>query len=120
MKINTNGDSVEETIIAIIKPHKSFSDTINQYEIAERYAMRRNENITPRKVRRIIEGLIEQGYPIISTPREPGGYCYGGAENEALQCYKRLRRKALKEMLRARWTLRNSRRGQLSLLEKVG
>uniref|UniRef100_A0A6H1ZV25 Uncharacterized protein n=1 Tax=viral metagenome TaxID=1070528 RepID=A0A6H1ZV25_9ZZZZ len=113
-------NNVEETIIAIIKPHKDFSNTINQYEIAERYTMRRNEGIAPRRVRRVIENLIEKGYPIISTPREPGGYCYGGAENEALQCYKRLRRKALKEMLRARWTLRNSRRGQLSLLGEVG
>ena len=108
-------NNIESTIISIIRPHTSFDNTINQYEIAERYTMRRNEGIAPRRVRRIIEGLIEQGYPIISTPHNPGGYCYGGAENEALQCYKRLRRKALKEMLRARWTLRNSRRGQLDI-----
>jgi len=77
--------------------------------------MRRNENIAPRRVRRIIEELIEEGYPIISTPVDPGGYCWQGKEGEAIQCYKRLRRKGIKILIRARWTLRNSRRGQLRL-----
>jgi len=110
----TEWTSTEDIIIAIIKPHTSFDNTINQYEIAERYTMRRNEGIAPRRVRRIIEDLIEEGYPIISTPK--GGYCYGGKDTEALECYRRLRRQGIQIMLRARWTLRNSRRGQLSLL----
>jgi len=111
-------NSIESTIIAIIKPHTSFDNTINQYKIAERYTMRRNEGIAPRRVRMIIEELIKEGYPIISTPK--GGYCYGGENGEALECYKRLRRQGIQIMLRARNVLRNSRRGQLSLLEKVG
>ena len=112
--------NVEETIISIIKPHTSFDNTINQYEIAEKYMMRRNDGIAPRRVRMIIEELIKDGYPIISNPHSPGGYCWGGKDREALECYRRLRRQGIRIMLRARWTLRNSRRGQLSLLEKVG
>ena len=108
---------IESTIIDIIKPHTDFAFTINQYDIADEYMTRRGEHITPRTVRKVIESLIEQGYPIISTSCEPGGYCYGGNTGEALACYRQLRRKAIKEMIRARWTLRNSRRGQLSLLE---
>ena len=108
-------NNVEETIIAIIRPHTSFDNTINQYEIAERYAMRRNENITPRRVRIIIEELIKTGFPIISNPHSPGGYCYGGKDGEALQCYCRLRRQGIRILLRARNVLRNSRRGQLDI-----
>ena len=78
--------------------------------------MERNEHITPRRIRRIIESLIEEGYPIISTPIDPGGYCWQGKEGEALECYKRLRRKGIKILVRARRILRNSQKGQLSLL----
>ena len=109
----------EATIISIIKRYITLAKPINQHRIAEEYMWRTNEHITPRTVRKVIESLIEQGYPILSTPHEPGGYCWGGGDGEALECYRRLRRKAIKEMLRARWTLRNyrNRRGQLSLME---
>jgi len=109
--------TTEDIIISIIKPHKSFSDTINQYEIAERYMMRRNEGIAPRRVRMIIEELIKTGYPIISTPK--GGYCYNGKDGEALECYCRLRRQGIRILLRARNVLRNSRRRQLDIFEEV-
>lgn len=76
----------------------------------------RNENMTSRQARRIIEELIEEGYPIISTPRHPNpGYCWGGADGEALECYRRLRRKGIKILLRARWTKRNIEKGQLKI-----
>ena len=107
---------IESTIIDIIRPYTTFARPINQYDITDDYVRRRGEHITPRTVRKVIESLIEQGYPIISTSKEPGGYCWRGAEGEALTCYRQLRRKAIKEMIRARWTLRNSRRGQLSLI----
>jgi len=109
-----NATDYNATILRIIKPYKDFSETINQHEIAERFMIIRNEEISPRRVRRIIEELIEQGEPIISTPHNPGGYCYGGAEGEAIECYKRLRRKGIRVLLRARRILRNerNRRGQ--------
>lgn len=110
--------STEDIIIDIIKPHKDFSDTINQYEIAAEFMEMRNEHITPRRVRRIIEELIENGCPILSTPNYPnGGYCWGGADGEALECYKRLRKKGLKILLRARRILKNKYKGQLSLFK---
>ena len=105
--------STEDTIIEIIKSHTDFSNTINQHEIAEHYMFMRDEHMAGRRVRKIIEKLIEDGYPIISTPHFPnGGYCYEGADGEALECYKRLRRKGIKILIRARWILRNSRIGQ--------
>jgi len=104
-------------IISIIKPYQRFSDPISQYEIADEYKLRRGEKITPRRVRMIIEDLIEEGYPIISTPHNPGGYCWKGADGEALECYKRLRRKAAKEFKRARHVLMNMYKGQLSLFD---
>ena len=105
----------EDTIINIIRPHKDFSDTINQHDIADEFMEARNEHMTPRRVRRIIEELIEEGYPIISTPIEPGGYCWEGGPGEALECVNRLRRKGIKILLRARWTKRNIKKGQLGL-----
>ena len=111
---------IESTIIDIIRPHTDFAITINQYGIADEYMTRRGEHITPRTVRKVIESLIEQGYPIISTSKEPGGYCYQGEENEALQCYKRLRHNGIKILLRARNVLRNSRQGQQVLFKTRG
>ena len=107
----------EEIIIDIIRPHKDFSDTINQHEIAAEFMEARNEHMAGRQVRRIIEELIEEGYPIISTPQHHpnGGYAWEGAEGEALECYKRLRRKGIKILIRARRILRNSERGQLKI-----
>ena len=107
--------STEDIIINIIKPHEDFSDTINQHDIAAEFMERRNEHITPRRVRRIIEELIEEGYPIISTPVDPGGYAWGGKDGEALECYKRLRKKGIKILIRARRILRNSKRWQLKI-----
>jgi len=110
------------TILAIIKsrPH-NLANAISQNDIANEFILRRNENITPRRVRRIIESLIEDGEPIISTPHNPGGYCYRGKNNEAIECYKRLRRKGIRVLLRARRILRNerSRRGQLEMFGEV-
>ena len=103
------------TILSIIKPHLSFANTVSQHDIANEYMLRCNEPITARRVRRVIEELIEQGEPILSTPHNPGGYCFGGADNEVIQCVQRLRRKGIKILLRARRLKRNSQRGQLKL-----
>ena len=104
--------TTKDLIIEIIKPHMNFAESINQHEIAAEFMERRNEHMAGRRVRKVIEELIEEGYPIISTPVDPGGYCWGGGVGEALECYKRLRRKAAKEFIRARYTLRNYRIGQ--------
>ncbi len=109
-------DFLVGVIIAdIIIEHEDFSNAINQHEIAEEFNHRAEvENfIKPRKVRKIIEELIKNGSPIISSPQNPGGgYAWEGGPGEALECYKRLRRKGIKILLRARRILRNSKRGQ--------
>ena len=108
------------TILSIIKPHQSFANTVSQHAIADEYMAKYGENMTARKVRLIIEELIKDGEPIISTPHNPnGGYCYIGADGEAMECINRLRRKGVRIMLRARRLKRNSQRGQLKL-ELVG
>ena len=109
--------TTEEIIISIIRPHRDFSEAINQHKIAEAFMEVRDEHMSGRQVRKIIEGLIEEGYPILSTPKDPGGYCWEGNDGEALECYKRLRRKGLKILLRARRVLRNMDKGQLSLFD---
>ena len=58
----------EATVAYIIKAYKSFDNTITQYDIADEYIIRQGIGITPRRVSRIIESLIEKGYPILSKP----------------------------------------------------
>jgi len=94
------------TILSIIKSRPDLANAISQHDIAAEFILRRNENITPRRVRRIIEELIEDGEPIISTPHNPGGYCWGN-DNEYLECVNRLRKKAAKIFIRARRIKRN-------------
>jgi len=111
--------SLEEDIIRFIQPHKAFPDTINQHEITKKCNDERElwglKPVESRRVRRVIEKLIEKGYPIISTPHYPGGYNWEGGPGEALKCYKRLRRKAAKEFKKARHVLNNMFKGQLRL-----
>ncbi len=116
----TKWTSTEDIIIDIIRPHRDFSNTINQHEIVDEFMETREEYITPRRVRRVIEELIKNGEPIISTPHTPGGYCYKGGTGEAIECVNRLRRKGVKILLRARRILRNSRRGQQELFDITG
>ena len=83
-------------------------------------------NITKRQIRIILRELIDEGYPILSTPA--GGYYWYKTEVERLSCYKRLRHKGISILLRARNINRNClaekakrcEREQLSLLELVG
>ena len=98
----------EATIAYIIRAKKSFSDTITQYDITDEYIVRRGMEISPRKVRRIIEGLIEKGLPILSSPHYPhAGYCWFTYDSERIECINRLRRKAAKIFIRARRINRN-------------
>ena len=101
--------SIEEATIAyIIRAKKSFSDTITQYDIADEFMIRRMQPITPRRVRRIIEKLIKDGYPILSSPHYPhAGYCWYTYDSERIECINRLRRKAAKIFIRARRINRN-------------
>ena len=98
----------EATVAYIIKAYKSFDNTITQYDIADEYMIRQGIEITPRRVRRIIEGLIKKGYPVISTPHQPNpGYCWFTYDSERVECIQRLRRKAAKIFIRARRINRN-------------
>ena len=114
-------NDLEEYIVKYVKPHKDFTDTINQHEITKKINDDREiwgeKPIKSRRVRKVIERMIEKGYPIISTPHDPGGYCWRGGPGEALECYKRLRRKAAKEFKKARHVLLNNDDGQLSLFD---
>ena len=114
-------NNLEEYIVKYVKPKKDFSDTINQHEITKKINDDREiwgeKPIKSRRVRKVIERMIEKGYPIISTPHDPGGYCWRGGPGEALECYKRLRRKAAKEFKKARHVLLNNDDGQLSLFD---
>jgi hypothetical protein len=117
--------NLEADILDIIKGHVGYERAINQEEIADEYIHNNivyknssftvNRAIGCRQVRKVIAGLIRQGYPIISTPRNGGGYCWMSRGEEGLECAKRIQRQAVKLFLKARKIKANSRVGQLVL-----
>lgn len=105
--------NLEKDILDILKSHKGNENKLTQYEIADKFLIRAGND--SRNIRRVIECLIEQGYPIISTPKNGGGYFWQEKEEEGLECYKRMRRMAIKLFLKARRIRANSRMGQLKI-----
>jgi len=106
-------DFIETETLDLIKGCPDLAHAINQHQITKEINVEwfgDNNELNARTVRRIIKDLIAEGEPIISSPKNPGGYCYIGADGEALECYKRLRRKGIKILIRARRILRNCRR----------
>ena len=113
-------------ILRIIKSYVGDANKRTQAQITDECIARGGVNITERQTRIILRELIDEGYPILSTPA--GGYYWYETEAERLECYKRLRHKGISILLRARNINRNclaekARRceqEQLSLLELVG
>lgn len=114
-----NAVLIEYIIMTIIQEHQDFDHAINQHKITAGINKRVgvDDFISSRTVRNMIENLIKNGSPIISSPSNPGGYCWQGGEGEAIECYRRLRRKGIKILLRAKWILRNSRQSQQRLFD---
>ena len=114
------------TILSIIKSYIGDANKRTQAEITDECIARGGVNITERQTRIILRELIDNGYPILSTPS--GGYYWYETEEERKSCYKRLRHKGISILLRARNINRNClaekaqrvKREQLSLLELVG
>jgi hypothetical protein len=110
---------LEKDILHILKFHVGDENKLTQYEITAEYnnivSDVTEKDIGCRYIRRIIEDLIEQGYPIVSTPKNGGGYHWQKTNQEGLDCAKRIRRQAVKLFLKARHIRANSRMGQLNL-----
>ena len=92
-------------ILSIIKSYVGDANRRTQYQITEECIARGGVNISERETRRILRELIDNGAPIISTPR--GGYHWYGCEAEREECYSRLRHKGISILLRARRMNRN-------------
>ena len=113
-------------ILSIIKSYVGEPNMRTQYQITDECIARGGTSISERMTRRILRELIDNGAPIISTPK--GGYYWYSREAERLECYERLRHKGISILLRARRMNRNCKaerdrrreREQLSLLELVG
>ena len=113
-------------ILRIIKSYVGDQNKRTQAQITDECIARGGVNISERETRRILRELIDDGAPIISTPR--GGYHWYSNEAERLECYRRLSHKGISILVRARNINRNclaekARRReweQLSLLELVG
>jgi hypothetical protein len=109
---------LEKDVLEIIKEeHIGYKNTITQDEITDIWNLGYSFGIfvSSRQVRKAIASLINQGYPIISTPRNRGGYHWQEKPEEGLECAKRIKRQAVKLFLKARKIRENSRVGQLSL-----
>jgi len=114
----------EEDIWNIIREHCGAFNAINQYEIADKYMYWNGKSITERMVRRAIRKLRKEGYPILSTPHNPGGYFIPYSYKEVKEWRERMRKKAIKALAVINPVLRACNDmflergvGQLSLLE---
>ena len=92
-------------ILRIIKSYVGDANKRTQAEITDECIARGGVNISERMTRRILRELIDNGAPIISTPK--GGYYWYSCEAERLECYKRLRHKGISILVRARRMNRN-------------
>jgi len=114
---------LEKSILSILKSHVGEENKLTQYKIADKLGIVDKSNnqyfnfdyVNCRQVRRIIEDLIKQGYPIVSTPSNGGGYFWQDKPEEGLECARRIRRQAVKLFLKARRIRKNSMTGQLDL-----
>lgn len=108
---------LEKDVLEIIKEHVGERNKINQYEITDLWNLGYSFGIfySSRSIRKAIESLIDQGYKIVSTPKNGGGYWWTENEREGLECAKRIKRQAVKLFLKARKIRENSRMGQLDL-----
>ena len=87
-----------QTIINIIKSRIGKPEAINQHDIADEYIRCTGEHITARAVRKAIEELRFQGYPILSTTDDPGGYHYPANRREYFDWKDREMAKARKQI----------------------
>ena len=99
--MNTN----HNTILSIIKSYVGEPNMRTQAEITDECIARGDTSISERMTRRILRELIDNGAPIISTPK--GGYHWYSCEAERIECYKRLRHKGISILVRARRMNRN-------------
>jgi len=92
-------------ILSIIKSYRGKVNRRTQYKITDEAIARGGANLTERQTRVILRELIDEGYPILSTPA--GGYYWYDTEEERKACYKELRHKGISILLRARSINRN-------------
>jgi len=118
-------NDLEKSILCILKSHVGDENKLTQYEITHKLGIVDKSNnqyfnfdyVNCRQVRRIIEDLIEQGYPIVSTPSNGGGYFWQDKPEEGLECARRIRRQAIKLFLKARRIKLNCQIKQLDIFD---
>lgn len=93
------------TILSIIKSYLGDANKRTQAQLTDECIARGGVNICERETRRILRELIDDGYPILSTPN--GGYFWYNIEEERKSCYHRLRHKGISILLRARRVNKN-------------
>ena len=92
-------------ILRIIKSYVGDANKRTQAQLTDECIARGGTSISERMTRRILRELIDNGAPIISTPK--GGYHWYSCEAERIECYKRLRHKGISILVRARRMNRN-------------
>jgi len=91
-----------QVIVDIIKTRVGKPEAINQHNIADEYIRRTGEHITARTARNIIEDLRFEGYPILSSTEDPGGYHYPATRSEYFDWKAREMAKAKKQIAKLR------------------
>ena len=91
-----------QVIVDIAKTRIGKPNALNQHRKAKIYKNLIGEHITPRTVRKAIEDLRFEGYPILSSTDEPGGYYYPASRREYFEWKDREMAKAKKQIAKLR------------------
>lgn len=96
--------SLRQQLKVVVLQHAGRAKAIKSEALAARFGCE------DRSIRKIIEGLIDGGFPVCSTSGHPAGYFFPADVDEARQYSKSLQKRAVRIFLRRRHIIKNTAR----------
>ena len=93
--------TLELTIIVKLKNHHRGKERAIHFK-----DLARNLDINSRELRRVVSGLVTSGVACIGSTSHDG-YFYIDSKDELLHCYREMRSRGLKDLMRARGLMRS-------------
>ena len=97
--------NLKQQLREVLRHHVGRDKAIKAEELASRFGY-----IDDRPIRKAIEGLIDDGFPVCSVTEEPAGYFFPASVEEARKYSKSLQRRAVRIFLRRRHIIRDTAR----------
>lgn len=101
MVTNISQVELKREVMLVILRHPGRENAIIGKDIAQGFGF-----TDDRKIRLIIEELIDEGFPVCSATDTPAGYFFPVTVDEAKEYYRKLRHRGLMVLVRARKVVR--------------